>query len=387
MSSSFFTQISTYMEHCNLNIDMSMSGGKLTVALNPKPTAEDPALKKLMPLIMSGTPEEMDAEFFEKLQSPLQALADASNNAAEFEAALKEAESKTKAAKAAEEQKKKDQKKAKELIPQIKEAAEKEEWQEARKLLDSAKALDPDIKGIKTLEKKIDQMAPPAAEEQSLFKGDQTTNPNQTEIPPAEEIPPTEKEPEPKTEESSKNESSVEEQVPPVDENTEPQEENTDSEKSDFEQAIEDSVEDKNNESKPTEESQSTPAPSGETVDMHLEHADRAITEERWDEARRAIDAAHAIDPNSRRVSMAYSKLETLRKDAEKDQAPQSPEPTATEPADTSGTEGDSFKEGDSAPDGSVFRCNDCNATSAKYYEECPLCGKEDGLQIEESPY
>ena len=386
MSSSFFTQISTYMEHCNLNIDMSMSGGKLTVALNPKPTAEDPALKKLMPLIMSGTPEEMDAEFFEKLQSPLQALADASNNAAEFEAALKEAESNTKAAKAAEEQKKKDQKKAKELIPQIKEAAEKEEWQEARKLLDSAKALDPDIKNIKTIEKKIDQMAPPAAEEQSLFKGDQTANPNQTEIPPAEETPPTETAPEP--EESSKNDTPDEEQVPPTIEKTEPEEENKASEKSDFEQAIENSVEEsKDSKNIPAEEPKDESASSGETVDMHLEHADRAITEERWDEARRAIDAAHAIDPNSRRVSMAYSKLETLRKDAEKDQAPQSPEPTATEPADTSGTEGDSFKEGDSAPDGSVFRCNDCNATSAKYYEECPLCGKEDGLQIEESPY
>jgi len=303
----------------------------------------------------------MDAEFFEKLQSPLQALADASNNAAEFEAALKEAESNTKAAKAAEEQKKKDQKKAKELIPQIKEAAEKEEWQEARKLLDSAKALDPDIKNIKTIEKKIDQMAPPAAEEQSLFKGDQTANPNQTEIPPAEETPPTETAPEP--EESSKNDTPDEEQVPPTIEKTEPEEENKASEKSDFEQAIENSVEEsKDSKNIPAEEPKDESASSGETVDMHLEHADRAITEERWD-------------------------VETLRKDAEKDQAPQSPEPTATEPADTSGTEGDSFKEGDSAPDGSVFRCNDCNATSAKYYEECPLCGKEDGLQIEESPY
>lgn len=77
------------------------STGNITVFVTPKTVAEDSALKGLKPLHLTGTPEELDTEFFGLVTSPLQKTQNIFNNVEAFEAQLREA-SKTTADKKAE---------------------------------------------------------------------------------------------------------------------------------------------------------------------------------------------------------------------------------------------------------------------------------------------
>lgn len=67
------------------------STGAITVFVTPKTIAEDSALKGLKPLHLTGTPEEIDAEFFGLVTTPLQKTQAVFNNIEAFEAQLQEA--------------------------------------------------------------------------------------------------------------------------------------------------------------------------------------------------------------------------------------------------------------------------------------------------------
>lgn len=67
------------------------STGAITVFVTPKTISEDSALKGLKPLHLTGTPEEIDAEFFGLVTTPLQQTQTVFNNVEAFEAQLREA--------------------------------------------------------------------------------------------------------------------------------------------------------------------------------------------------------------------------------------------------------------------------------------------------------
>lgn len=66
------------------------STGAITVFVTPKTISEDSALKGLKPLHLTGTPEEIDAEFFGLVTTPLQKTQAVFNNVEAYEAQLQE---------------------------------------------------------------------------------------------------------------------------------------------------------------------------------------------------------------------------------------------------------------------------------------------------------
>lgn len=71
------------------------STGNITVFVTPKTIAKDSALKGLKPLHLTGTPEEIDAEFFGLVTTPLVKTQTIFNNVEAFEAQIKEVEKAT----------------------------------------------------------------------------------------------------------------------------------------------------------------------------------------------------------------------------------------------------------------------------------------------------
>lgn len=65
--------------------------GQTTVFVTPKSTAKDEALKLLKPITLTGTPEELDFEFFQIITKPLEAAQQLFTNIESFEAQLAEA--------------------------------------------------------------------------------------------------------------------------------------------------------------------------------------------------------------------------------------------------------------------------------------------------------
>lgn len=72
MENNFFKQLSELNLEGFLNMTIKKDGDKMIVSLmvhNDK--CKDEAKNKLIPLLLKGTPEELDAEFFNEISSPL----------------------------------------------------------------------------------------------------------------------------------------------------------------------------------------------------------------------------------------------------------------------------------------------------------------------------
>lgn len=131
--SNFFTQLKSVIGQAELQINIKSKGEELTVMINPKSSANDPALSNIQPLILSGTPEELDEGFFNGISEPLSRVTGLMINIEEFEKSASKADEESKVKKAAEEKLKKQQeseakkindliKKAEDLIGNKKEA-------------------------------------------------------------------------------------------------------------------------------------------------------------------------------------------------------------------------------------------------------------------------
>jgi len=125
----FFTAIHQMMtESVDLTLVIRKANGQLTVSMLPKSNGlKDEAQNHLVPLTVSGLPQELDAGFLQSVARPIQKTAGLISNMAQFEAQAEKAASESKAAKEAkaketkEEKEKRDKyekhfKKAEELI-------------------------------------------------------------------------------------------------------------------------------------------------------------------------------------------------------------------------------------------------------------------------------
>ncbi|GEM67590.1 hypothetical protein SMI01S_11960 [Sphingobacterium mizutaii NBRC 14946 = DSM 11724] len=107
--SNFFTQLKSVIGQAELQINIKSKGEELTVMINPKSTASDPALQNIQPLILSGTPEELDEGFIKGVSEPLGRVTGLMTNIEEFEKSASKADEESKVKKAAEEKLKKQQ--------------------------------------------------------------------------------------------------------------------------------------------------------------------------------------------------------------------------------------------------------------------------------------
>lgn len=109
----FFTAINQMMtEGVDLTLVIRKANGQLTVSTLPKSnTLKDEAQNHIVPLTVSGLPEELDAGFLQTVARPIQKASGLITNMARFEAQADKAASDSKAAK---EQKAKETKEEKE---------------------------------------------------------------------------------------------------------------------------------------------------------------------------------------------------------------------------------------------------------------------------------
>ena len=111
----FFTSISQMMtESVDLTLVIRKANGQLTVSTLPKANGlKDEAQNYIVPLTLTGTPEEMDAEFLQHIMQPIRKATGLISNLMEFEKQADKAAANSKAAKDAKETKEEKEKREK----------------------------------------------------------------------------------------------------------------------------------------------------------------------------------------------------------------------------------------------------------------------------------
>ena len=123
----FFTSISQMMtESVGLTLVIRKANGQLTVSTLPKANGlKDEAANHIIPLTLTGTPEEMDAEFLQLVMQPIRKATGLITNMVEFEKQADKAAANSKAAKDAKAKETKEEKeKSEKYEKQMKKAEE-----------------------------------------------------------------------------------------------------------------------------------------------------------------------------------------------------------------------------------------------------------------------
>ncbi len=151
--SNFFTQMKSVIGQAEVQINIKTKGDLLTVMVLPKTTANDPALQEIQPLIMSGTPEDLDSGFIAAVRGPLKKTVGLISNVEDFEASTAKAAKETQATKAAEDKLKKErEEETKKFDVLVKRAEELEQADKHSPALDNyrqAVAIKPDDAKVK----------------------------------------------------------------------------------------------------------------------------------------------------------------------------------------------------------------------------------------------
>lgn len=112
----FFTSISQMMtESVDLTLVIRKANGQLTVSTLPKASGlKDEAANHIIPLTLTGTPEEMDAEFLQHIMQPIRKASGLISNMMEFEQQADKAAANSKATKDAKAKETKEEKEKRE---------------------------------------------------------------------------------------------------------------------------------------------------------------------------------------------------------------------------------------------------------------------------------
>lgn len=141
----FFTAIHQMMtENVDLTIVIRKANGQLTVATLPKSNGlKDEAQNQIIPLTVTGTPQELDAEFLQAVTRPIQKASGLIANMAQFEAQADKAAANSKAAKEAKSKESKEEREKREKYEKLMKKAEDmtvaKNYREALNLLGQAK--------------------------------------------------------------------------------------------------------------------------------------------------------------------------------------------------------------------------------------------------------
>ena len=142
----FFTAIHQMMtENVDLTIVIRKANGQLTVATLPKSNGlKDEAQNHIVPLTVTGTPQELDAGFLQTVTRPIQKASGLIANMAQFEAQADKAAANSKAAKEAKSKESKDEREKREKYEKLMKKAEEmttaKNYREALNLLGQAKS-------------------------------------------------------------------------------------------------------------------------------------------------------------------------------------------------------------------------------------------------------
>ena len=152
----FFTAIHQMMtENVDLTIVIRKANGQLTVATLPKSNGlKDEAQNQIVPLTVTGTPQELDAGFLQTVTRPIQKAGGLIANMAQFEAQADKAAANSKAAREAKSKESKEEREKREKYEKLMKKAEEmttaKNYREALNLLGQAKshANEAQLKGL-----------------------------------------------------------------------------------------------------------------------------------------------------------------------------------------------------------------------------------------------
>ena len=142
----FFTAIHQMMtENVDLTIVIRKANGQLTVATLPKSNGlKDESQNQIVPLTVTGTPQELDAGFLQTVTRPIQKASGLIANMAQFEAQADKAAANSKAAKEAKSKESKEEREKREKYEKLMKKAEEmttaKNYREALNLLGQAKS-------------------------------------------------------------------------------------------------------------------------------------------------------------------------------------------------------------------------------------------------------
>lgn len=156
----FFTTIHQMMtESVDLTIVIRKANGQLTVSTLPKSNGlKDEAQNHIVPLTVTGTPQELDTGFLQTVTRPIQKACGLISNMAQFEAQADKAAASSKAAKEAKSKETKEEREKREkyekLMKKANELMATKNFREAVSMLTQAKACA-DTAQLKEIEEKI----------------------------------------------------------------------------------------------------------------------------------------------------------------------------------------------------------------------------------------
>jgi PRTRC genetic system protein E len=137
----FFEKMNSLLtEGVDLNLTIKKSGEELIVGVLPKVTdLKDEAAQKMVPLVVKGTPGELDAEFVETISAPIAKATGILAGMDEFEKAADAASKNSKASKAEKDKEKKEADAKKKRFDQLSKKAD--ELEKGKKYLNSIACL------------------------------------------------------------------------------------------------------------------------------------------------------------------------------------------------------------------------------------------------------
>lgn len=154
-SEGFWTSINEILnEETSLVINVKKTTDGMIVSILPKSSSTDGALKNIAPLLIKGTAEELNKDFFALLQN-VKSFAELSSDSVAYEKSLEKAKEEAAIAKAEKDKKKKVKEEIEKLVKEGDKFVEDKDADNLRKVINKIAGKDPKHKSIKTFEEKI----------------------------------------------------------------------------------------------------------------------------------------------------------------------------------------------------------------------------------------
>lgn len=156
MKTNFFATIAPFLGSMNLTLTVAKgSGDTVVVSLLPQPRIKDNAKDSVQPMVIRGTIEELDEEFFNAIKEPMTKVTGIVIEIDNFEKGAEKLAEDNKAKDAIKAEAKKNKDKADKIVKKAQELFDAEDYDKAEKELAKAIALTPGTPAINKLSNSI----------------------------------------------------------------------------------------------------------------------------------------------------------------------------------------------------------------------------------------
>lgn len=165
MKTNFFATIAPFLGSMNLTLTVAKgSGDTVIVSLLPQPRIKDNAKDSIQPMVIRGTIEELDEEFFNAIKEPMTKVTGIVIEIESFEKGAEKLAEDNKAKDAIKAEAKKNKDKADKIVKKAEELFEAKDYDGAEKELAKAIALTPGTPAINKLSNSIKDAKIPEAQ-------------------------------------------------------------------------------------------------------------------------------------------------------------------------------------------------------------------------------